>query len=92
MTMYGVRVQDGQIVGTITNIDPERVRMQGVEWYGTREAFDARVVELSQPETDTRRDAIQEAIRDEPADSPVRLLGEALLGKTATEIEATRSK
>ena len=36
--------------------------------------------------------AIQEAIKDEPSDSPIRLLGEALLGKTAQEIEAARSK
>lgn len=34
--------------------------------------------------------AIQEAIRDEPADSPVRLLADALLGATAKDIEAAR--
>ncbi len=42
------------------------------------------------PEPTERELAIQEAIKDEPADSPVRLLAEALLGRTAAEIEAAR--
>ncbi len=57
---------------------------------GTMELVSEEIVDRPEPEPTEREKAILEAIKNEPADSPVRLLAEALLGKTATEIRSKR--
>ena len=73
---------------------PDGLTMRDADRAGPGWTWDGKEFHPPEPEPDpesTERElAIQEAIKDEPADSPIRLLGEALLGKTKEEIEETR--
>ena len=90
--------KDGLVVNVILADDdfrpPEGLTMRDADRAGPGWMWDGKEFHppepAPEPEPTARELAIQEAIKDEPADSPVRLLGEALLGKTATEIEVAR--